>query len=103
MINFKQVVAVTETQRANLIESLIEKNLLKIEDAIWDAAKEGKYSVSYFITIPSCCNNEEGKQDILDALANHFDDNFELTLISPGYYLNTGCDLCISWYKKEED
>lgn len=50
MINFKQIVITTKTQRASLIESLIKNNLSKIENAIWEAAKEGKFNafLSYY-------------------------------------------------------
>ena len=101
MINFKQIVKTTETQRASLIESLIKKNLSKIEEAIWEAAKEGRYDISYLITIPSCFNNEEGKKDIINAFSNYFDDDFKLTLISP-VYLFAPYTLYISWHKKED-
>lgn len=101
MINFKQIVITTKIQRASLIESLIKNNLSKIEEAIWKAAKEGKYEALYLITIPYCFKNEEGEKDIINAFSNYFDNNFKLTLISPAYspaeYI-----LCISWYKKED-
>ena len=101
MINFKQIVKTTKIQRANLIESLIENNLLKIEDAIWEAAKEGRYETSYCIAIPSCFKNEEGEKDIINALSNYFDDDFELTLVSP-VYSYADYILYISWHKKED-
>lgn len=101
MINFEQIVKTTEIQRISLIESLIKKNLSKIEEAIWEAAKEGRYDISYLITIPSCFNNKEGEKDIINAFYNYFDDNFELTLISPPC-LFASYTLCISWHKKED-
>lgn len=100
MINFKQIVMTTETQRASLIESLVKNNLSRIEEAIWEAAKEGRYDIFYPITIPSCFNNEEGEKDIINAFSNYFDDDFELTLMSP-VYLFAQYTLCISWHKKE--
>lgn len=100
MINFKQIVMTTETQRANLIESLIKNNLSKIEDAIWEAAKEGRYEVLYRITIPFCFYNKEGEKDIINAFSNCFDD-FELALIPPKYYF-IDYTLWISWHKKED-
>lgn len=101
MINFKHVVAATEIQRASIIKSFIKNNLSKIEDAIWDAAKEGKYEVAYCIGIPSCFKNEEGEKDIINILSDHLG-NFELTLTSSEFCF-IGYILHISWYKKEED
>ena len=101
MINFKQIVAATEIQRANIIESFIKNNLSKIEDAIWDAAKEGKYEVAYCIEIPSFFKDEEGEKDIINILSDYLD-NFELILI-PSEFRFMGYILHISWYKKEED
>lgn len=101
MINFKQIVITTKIQRASLIESLIKSNLSKIEETIWEAAKEGKYETSYCIAIPCCFKNEEGEKDIVNAFSNYFDNDFELTLVSPAYSY-ADYVLYISWHEKED-